>query len=452
MTQNSFYKTGSIFMLALLITGMVSAQGKVVDQIVAIVGGNIVLKSDIEKMYMDQQAQGITSDGDMKCEILENILIDKLLIAEAELDTLIEITPSQVNQQMDGQLQMYVAHFGSESAVENYFKKSIADIKSEMEEVIRNQLLSSQMQNKIIKDVTATPSEVRNFYRNLPEEEIPEIPTQYEYAQITIRPQIGLEEINRVKAELRKLKHRIEEGSSFAAMAVMYSEGPSAKDGGEIGYQGRAQLDPEYAATAFNLKGDKISNVVESEFGYHIIQLIDRRGEKVNTRHILMKPRVSDEAKTDAFNRLDSLANMIRKEKIPFSEAARLYSTDQDTRNNGGIAINPNTMSSKFTEEELEGDVSKVLSNMKINEISDPFETMDTNSRQTVFKIVKLIDKTEGHKANLQMDYQKIADLFLAKKKEKVMENWINQKQADTYIRIDETYANCNFEFNNWLK
>lgn len=452
MVQNKIIKTVSVFVLALLISGLTIAQDKVVDQIVAIVGSNIVLKSDIEKMYIDQQAQGITSDGDMKCEILENFLVDKLLIAEAEMDTLIEVTPSQVNQQMEGQMQMYVSHFGSEQAVENYFKKPIASIKAEMQEVIRNQLLSSQMQQKIVQDVTATPSEVRNFYRNLPEEEIPVIPTQYEYAQITMRPQIELEEENRVKAELRNLKRRIENGSSFAAMAVLYSEGPSANDGGEIGYRGRAELDPEYAAAAFNLKEDKISNVVESEFGYHIIQLIDRQGDKVNTRHILMKPKVTAEAKEKALNRLDSLANMIRREEIPFAEAARLFSSDKNTRNNGGIAINPNTMSSKFTVEELGGDVSKVLSNLKINEISDPFETIDTESRQTVFKIVKLIDKTEGHKANLQNDYQKLANLFLAQKKEKVLKKWIAKRQDETYIRIDETYANCNFEFNNWIK
>jgi peptidyl-prolyl cis-trans isomerase SurA len=452
MTTKKIIKAGSIFLLAILMTGIVSAQDKVVDHIVAIVGGNIILKSDIEKMYMDQQAQGMTSDGDMKCEILENFLVDKLLVAEAELDTLITVTPSQVNQQMDAQIQTYLAYFGSEQAVENYFKKPIASIRSEMQEVIRNQILSQQMQQKIVQDVTATPSEVRAYYRNLPEEEIPAIPTQYEYAQITMRPEISLEEENRVKAELRQLKQRIEEGSSFAAMAVMYSEGPSANDGGEIGYQGRAELDPNYAAAAFNLRDNQVSNVVESEFGYHIIQLIDKRGEKVNTRHILMKPKVSDDAKEQAFGRLDSLANMIRKEEIPFNEAARLFSSDKNTRNNGGIAINPNSMSSKFTIEQLDGDVSKVITNLKINEISDPFETIDPESRQTVFKIAKLIDKTEGHKANLQSDYQQLANQFLAQKKERVLKDWITEKQAETYIRIDETYANCNFEFNNWMK
>lgn len=452
MIKNRIVKTFGIILISILISGVSFAQDKVVDQIVAIVGSNIVLKSDIEKMYIDQQAQGVTSDGDMKCEILENFLVDKLLIAEAELDTLIEVTPSQVNQQMDAQIQTYLAYFGSEEAVENYFKKPITSIKAEMQEVIRNQLLSSQMQQKIVQDVTATPSEVRNFYRNLPESEIPVIPTQFEYAQITMRPEVSLEEENRVKAELRELKKRIENGSSFAAMAVLYSEGPSANNGGEIGYNGRAELDPEYAAAAFNLKEGQVSNVVKSEFGYHIIQLIDRQGEKVNTRHILMKPKVSAEAKEQALERLDSLANMIRKKEIPFAEAARLFSTDKTTRNNGGIAINQNTGSSKFTLEELGGDVSKILTDLKINEISDPFETVDQESRQTVFKIVKLADKTEGHTANLQNDYQRIADLFLAQKKEKTLKKWIADKQADTYIRIDDTYANCNFEFNNWIK
>jgi peptidyl-prolyl cis-trans isomerase SurA len=443
----------TIFTLSFIFTGSgLFAQDRVVDQIVAIVGGNIVLKSDIEKMYMDQQAQGVTSDGDMKCEILENFLIDKLLIAEAEMDTLIEVTDSQVNQQMDAQLQMYVAHFGSERAVENFFKKPIAEIRAEMRQVIRDQLMSSQMQNKIVQDVTVTPSEVRQFYRNLPEEEIPTIPEQYEYAQITLRPDISLEEDNRVKAELRDLKRRIEEGTSFAAMAVMYSEGPSANNGGEIGFQGRAQLDPEYAAAAFNLRGDRISNVVKSQFGYHIIQLIDRRGDRVNTRHILMTPKISVEAKEQAMNRLDSLANLIRRGEISFADAAARFSNDKNTRNNGGLTINPNTLSSRFTVEELDGNISKELSTMRIGEISDPFESIDPESRQPTFKIVKLIDKMDSHKANLQNDYQQLTDLFLAQKRQEVLEKWIADKQAQTYIRIDNTYANCNFEFNNWIK
>ncbi|QGY47326.1 peptidylprolyl isomerase [Maribellus comscasis] len=442
-----------IVLMIMGITGSALAQDKIVDQIVAIVGGNIILKSDVEYMNIQQQASGVTSEGDMKCEILEDLLIDKLLVAEAELDTLIEVTPSQVNQQMDAQIQMYISRIGSEKAVEEYFKKPIAIIKSDMQEGIRNQLLSSQMQNKIVQDVTVTPSEVRYNYRNLKQDEIPSIPTKYEYAQITLKPQISVEEENRVKAQLRDYKRRIEEGTSFTMLAAMYSEEPGAsRSGGEIPYYGRGELDPSYAAAAFNLKQDRVSNVVESEFGYHIIQLIDKRGEKVKTRHILMKPKPSVEAKEQAYVRLDSLANILRRGEIPFDEAAMMFSNDKNTRNSGGVAINPNTMSSKFSVEELDSDVSKLLTTMNINEISKPFETIDPDTQQPVYKIIKLLDKVEEHKANIQDDYKQLADMYLAKKKEGVLQEWISERQSETYIRIDDTYANCNFRFNNWIK
>lgn len=445
-------RKGWIVIIMIFFATSLVAQDKIVDQIVAVVGSNIILKSDIESMNISQQAQGITSDGDMKCEILENFLIDKLLIAEAELDTLIEVTDSQVNQQMDGQLQQYIAHFGTEKAVEDYFNRSIALIKADMQEGIKNQLLSSQMRNKIVENVTVTPSEVRFHYRNLKDDEIPVVPTQYEYAQITIQPKIELEEQNRVKARLREIKKKIEEGTSFASMALLYSEGPSSRNGGELEYMGSAQLDPAYATAAFNLKGDKVSNVVESAFGYHIIQLIDKQGEKVKTRHILMKPKVSVEAREEAYERLDSLANLIRKDEIGFEQAALMFSSDKNTRNNGGMAINPNTMSSKFTAEELDSDVSKILTTMNLNEISKPFETIDPESQQTVYKIIKLVNRIEGHKADLQNDYQQIANMYLATKREEVLQEWISERQAQTYIRIDETYANCNFDFDNWIK
>jgi peptidyl-prolyl cis-trans isomerase SurA len=388
----------------------------------------------------------------MKCEILENFLVDKLLVAEAELDTLIEVTPSQVNQRMDQQLAMYVSYIGSEKAVEEYFKKSIVEIKSEMREGIRNQLLSQQMREKIVKDVTVTPSEVRYNFRNLKNDEIPTIPTQFEYAQITFQPVIDLEEDNRIKSRLRDIKKRIEDGSSFATMAVLYSECPSAKDGGVIGYSGRAELDPAYAAVAFNLKDDKISNVVRSAFGYHIMQMVDKKGDKVNTRHILMKPKISVEAKEVAYNRLDSLAKMIRNKEIPFEEAAQIFSYDKNSRNNSGIVINPTSMSSKFSVEDLDPDVSKIITKMNVNEVSQPFESMDKETQLPVYKIIKVIKKTDSHKADLQNDYQKLAEMYLAQKKESVFNEWINKQQAETYIRIDATYANCNFNFNSWIK
>jgi peptidyl-prolyl cis-trans isomerase SurA len=447
---NALFIVVLVFLSALPFAG--SSQDKVVDQIVAVVGNNIILKSEIEEMFRDQQAQGITSEGDMKCEILEKFLIDKLLVAEALIDTDIVVTDNQINQNLDGRLQMFISHFGSEKDVENFFKKPIALVKTDFQEVIKNQLYSQQMQNKIIKNVTVTPSEVRYYYRNLKEEEIPVIPIQYEYQQITIAPEIDPAEDNRVKAQLRDLKKRVEEGANFATLAVLYSEAPESRVGGEIGYLGRAQLDPAYAAAAFNLREDKVSNVVKSEFGYHIIQLIDRKGEKINTRHILMRPKITPEALSKAANQLDSIANGIRKGKITFDQAAMYYSFDKNSRNSGGVVINPETLSSRFSVEELDPDVSKVITRLKINEISDPFKTTDETTKQTVYKVIRLTNKSNGHKANLQEDYQKLADLYLAKKKQDVLNAWISAQQAKTYIRIDNTYSNCNFQFKNWIK
>ncbi|MCW0482105.1 peptidylprolyl isomerase [Gaoshiqia sediminis] len=442
---------GLMAVCSLIIVSNTQAQDKIIDQIVGVVGSNIIMKSDIEAMYMQNQAQGIVSEGDMKCEILEEFLIEKLLIAEAQLDTTIEVTDSQLNQQLDQRMQYFIKNLGTERAVEDYFKKPISQIKSSLEEVIRNQLMTSQMRNKIISEVTVTPAEVRYNYRNMKPEEIPVVEPQVEYAQISIFPPIELEEENRIKARLREFKKRIEDGENFATLAVLYSEGPSAPNGGELGYMGRAQLDPAYAAAAFNLRGDRVSNVVKSEFGYHIIQLIDRKGEQVNTRHIILKPKPTPEALEQAGERLDSLASSIRRGTLTFEDAAIRFSADKNSRNGGGIAINPYTMSSKWKKEELEPDISKVLDKLNENEISDPFRTMDDKQR-TVFKIVKLISRSKEHKANLQEDYQLLSELYLEKKREEALNKWISERQSKTYIHLDDTYVNCNFRFQGWIK
>jgi peptidyl-prolyl cis-trans isomerase SurA len=428
------------------------AQDKVVDQIVAVVGKNIILKSDIESMYQQQQAQGITSDGDMKCEILENLLVEKLLLAEAELDTTITVSDNQLNQNLEQRIQYFVSHLGSEKEVEAYFKKSIVDIKSDLQEVIKNQQMTQQMQGKIMDKITVTPAEVRYHFKNLPEAEIPQIDEQVEYAQITVQPIISNDEEERIKSTLRELKRRIESGESgFAPLAVIYSEDGAARNGGELDYMGRGQLDPAYAAAAFNLKGDKISNVVKSDFGYHIIQVMDRKGEQIKTRHIIMKPKVSPESLKRAYGQIDSIADFIRKETIKFDAAAMKWSYDKNSRNNGGVVINPETGEAKWKLSELDPDVSKVIMKMNINEISKPFQSIDDKQR-TVYKIVKLISKTPAHKANLRDDYVDLSNLYMVTKKEKTMDNWIREKQSGTYVHIDDTYLNCNFKYNGWVK
>jgi len=446
---------GLFILMGCIVSGnQTQAQDKVVDQIVAVVGKNIILKSDIEEMFKQSQAKGETSDGDMKCEILENFLVEKLLLAEAELDTTITVSDSQLNQTMNQQIQQYTTYLGSEKEVEAYFKKSINDIKADLQEVLKNRQMTQQMQSKILKEVTVTPAEVRSYFKNLPEAEIPQIDAQIEYAQITVQPVISLEEEDRIKSALREYKRRIESGeSSFAPLAVLYSDDlRSARNGGELDYMGRGNLDPAYAAAAFNLKGDKISNVVKSEFGYHIIQVMDRKGEQIKTRHILMMPKPSAKAMEKAFGQIDSIADFIRKGTFKFEDGAMRYSYDKDSRNNGGIVVNPETGESKWKMSELDPDVSKVIATMNINEISKPFKTIDEKKQQTVYKIVKLINKTNAHKANVRDDYVELSNIYMASKRDKTMDTWVREKQSGTYVHIDDSYINCNFKYKGWMK
>lgn len=448
------HKTGFFTTLLILVMAWSSglkAQDKIVDQIVAVVGSNIILKSEIEEMVKQYQAQGMSSEGDMRCEILENLLVEKLMVAEAEQDTNIVVTDNQINQSIEERIRNYVQHLGSEKQVEEYFGKPVVQIKAELKDVIRNENLSQQMQRKVIENVKVTPSEVRYFYRGLPDKEKPSINTQYEYAQITIIPKIDEQEDEKIKEKLRDIKKRVEAGELFAMFAVLESEDGSAKDGGDLGYFGRAQMDPVFSAAAFNLKPGQVSNVVRSEFGYHLIQMIDRKGERIRCRHIVIKPKIKAEELEKAYNALDSLANDIRKNKIPFEEAAMRLSMDKNSRNNGGLVVNPSTMSSKFDPASLPPAVSKVLANMKINEISAPFRSVDEKMRD-VIQIVKLINRTESHLADLSEDYQLISDMFLQKKKEETVQKWIGERQSKNYIRIDDTYSNCEFKFKNWIK
>ena len=446
---------GLFILMGCIVSGNpTQAQDKVVDQIVAVVGKNIIMKSDIEAMYQQEQAKGTTTDGDMKCEILENLLVEKLLLAEAELDTTITVSDSQLNQNLDQRIQYYITHLGSEKEVEAYFKKSIVDIKADLQDVIKNSQMTQQMQEKILDKVKVTPSEVRLYFKNLPVADIPQIDAQVEYAQITVQPLISLEEEDRIKSTLRELKRRIESGeSSFAPLAVLYSEDlGSARNGGELDYTGRGSLDPAYAAAAFNLKGDKISNVVKSEFGYHIIQVMDRKGEQIKTRHILMIPKPSAKSMEKAFGQIDSIADFIRKGTIIFKDAALRYSYDKDSRNNGGTVINPETGESKWKMSELDPDVSKVIAKMNVNEISKPIKTIDPKNQQTIYKIIKLINKNNAHKANLRDDYVELSNVYMASKKEKTLDEWVRDKQAGTYVHIDDSYLNCNFKYKGWVK
>ena len=447
------------FRIVFLLTGIIlgsffvaNAQDKVIDQIIAIVGSNPILKSDIESQAIQLLAQGQTSQGDMKCEILESLLEQKLLLAEAELDTNIVVTDNQINQNMDRRMKYFVENIGSEKEVEKYFNKSINQLKSEMSEMIKEQLKTEQMQQKISKNVTTTPSEVRTYFRQLPKEKIPMIGSQVEYAQITILPIITEQEDMDVKSKLREFKRRVEAGENFGTLAVMYSEDPgSARNGGEMDYVGRAQLDPAFATEAFNLKVGTVSKVVRSEFGYHIIQLIDRKGEKIKCRHILIRAKIDPKELEKAKGRIDSICDYIQKKSFTWEQSAFMYSSDKSTRNNGGLVTSPKSGSSKFLMDELDPDVSKLVTGLKVGEISKPFLSIDEKQRQ-VYKVIKLLSRSNAHPANLQEDYQHLSEVYLDKKKEDTYRAWIAKQQAKTYIHIDDSYGNCNFKLKSWKK
>ncbi len=447
------------FLRSILVAGLflgsfvvATAQDKVIDQIVAIVGSNPILKSDIESQAIEMQAQGQTTQGDMKCEILERLLEQKLLLAEAELDTNIVVTDNQINQNMDRRMKYFIENIGSEKEVEKYFKKSINQLKSEMSEMIKEQLKTEQMQTTITKNVTSTPSEVRTYFRQLPKDKIPQIGSQMEYAQITVLPVITEQEDMDVKSRLREFKRRVENGENFATLAVLYSEDPgSARNGGEMDYVGRAQLDPAFATEAFNLKVGAVSKVVRSEFGYHIIQLIDRKGEKIKCRHILIRPKIDPKELEKAKGRIDSLVTFIQKKTMSWEQAAYMYSSDKNTRNNGGLVTSQQNGSSKFLMDELDPDVSKFITGLKVGEISEPFLGLDDKQRQ-VYKVIKLLTKSNAHPANLQEDYQHLSEIYVQKKKEDTYRAWIAKQQAKTYIHIDDLYGNCNFKLKSWKK
>lgn len=442
----------AIVLLLLVCTRTLNAQDNSIDQVVAVVGNEIILKSDVETRFLAEKSTGRVSDGDLKCEIIEELLTEKLLMAEAELDSTIEITDKQINQSLEDRINQFVNYLGSVEAVEKEFRKPIAHIRSELRLNIRTMLYTQEMNRKVLKDVTITPAEVRHFYKEGDHDDLPEVSDKIEYREIVRKPEITLDEENKIKARLRNFKKQIESGErSFETIALLYSQDGTAQKGGELGFLGRGQLDKEYADVAFNLKGDKVSNVVKSEFGYHLIQVIERKNDLINTRHIILLPKPSAEELERAEKILDSLSTKIRKGDMKFEDAAIMYSTNKNTRVNGGLVLGRN-MESGLVLTDIDGTDSKVLADMKIGEISDPFYNIDKTNGQATYKIIKLENKISAHKANLQDDYVLLSEYYLSKKKEEVMGQWISERQKKTYITIDPLYQTCQFKYKNWVK
>lgn len=434
------------------------AQDNVIDEIVWVVGDDAILRSDIETQRLYMLNEGQRFDGDPYCVIPEQLAIQKLYLNQAKIDS-ITANENQVIQSVDQWMNMAVNQMGSREKLEEYMGKKFSQIKEERKETVREQQIVQQMQQKLIGEIKLTPSEIRKYFNQLPQDSLPTIPTTVEVQIVTMEPKIPFEETDAIKARLRDFTEQVNTGKmEFSTLARLYSEDPgSSVRGGELGFMSKTQLLPEFANVAFNLKDSKrVSQIVQTEYGYHIIQLIEKRGDRINCRHILLKPKVSDKELTEATTRMDSLYNDLKAEKFSFDEAATFVSADKDTRNNKGLMVNQNYESSnygtpKFEMQELPQEIGKVVYQMQVGDISKPF-TMLTDKQKEVVAIVKLKARVEGHKANLADDFQAMKQLVESRKREELLNDWIRKKQKTTYIRISEGWKNCDFKYPGWVK
>lgn len=443
-------KAGVLILLVLLMisAGNAVAQEQVIDEVVAVVGANFILQSDIEAQYLQYRMQGAIKDARAtRCQILEDMLFQKLLLNQAELDS-IEVTDDQIEQTMDARFRYYIQQFGSQEKLEQFYKKPLLQIREEFRTLVKEQLMVDQVQQTLTKDIKVTPSEVRAFFNRIPKDSIPTLEMEYEVGQIVKEPVISKDEMDATRARLKGLRDRILNGENFAALATLYSEDPgSSRKGGEVGLIGRGQLYPEYEAAAFGLKKGEISDIVKSKAGYHIIQLIERRGEMINTRHILLMPKISAEDLTKASALLDSIANLIKEKKMTFEEAALKFSDDPG-KINGGLMVNPASGNTKFAANQLDPKIFFVIDKLSIGEISKPLAMMNEEAKQTI-NLYYLKTRTEPHRANLKDDYSVIQGWALSEKQNKAINKWIGQKIGSTYFKINEFYTDCSFR-HNW--
>ena len=448
-----------VYALLLMLFAAVSVYGQdnVIDEVVWVVGDEAILKSDVESERLNAQYEGRKFDGDPYCIIPEQLAVQKLFLHQAAIDS-IEVSEQEVIGQVERRTNWLIEQVGgSKEKLEEYYNKTSTQIREMLRENIRDGLTVQKMQQHIVGEIKITPAEVRRYFKDLPQDSIPFVPTQVEVQIVTLEPKIPLEEVERVKKTLRDYTDGINSGKmSFATYARFYSEDPgTARRGGELGFMGKGELVPEYANVAFNLQNpNKVSKIVETEFGFHIIQLIEKRGDRINTRHILLKPKVEEKDLEAALVRLDSIADDIRNQKFTFDDAATYISQDKDTKNNHGLMANKNTGTARFEMQDLaqvSQEVAKMVENMNVGEISRAF-TMINDKGKEVCAIVKLKSRINGHKATISEDYQRLKAIVMEKRSEDKLEKWIKEKQKHTYVRINEKWQKCDFKYPGWIK
>lgn len=438
-----------ILFFSLLLQSGLSAQPIMIDGVIAVVGKNVVLKSDLTEQYQQRSLQpeykGIT-----ECQVFEDMLIEKLLLNQADIDSIV-VSEDEVEMNIQRRLDYYLQQFGTQQRMEQYYKKSLAEIKEEFTPLVRDQLVSQRMLGEIQQGIEITPSEVRDYYNSLPEDSIPLINSEIEYSEIVKYPEVSEDAVNEAIKRLNDIKERIADGSSFSTMAVLYSEDPgSAKNGGEYKGIKRGQFVKEFEAVAFNLQIGEISNPFKTEYGYHICQLQAKRGQELDLRHILIKPKISAEGLSAAESFLDSIRSLIIAGNMSFEDAALKFSDNDDTKYNGGRAINPMSGDSKWETGQLDKSVFYAQEGLEVGEFSKPgfFRTPDEKEG---YRMIKLFSRTEAHVANLQADYQRVQRVALGQKKQDALEDWLDEKIKETYVRVNNESLNCTFT-RDWIK
>ena len=451
------YFLSSLGILGIILCIHGENEKNVIDEVAWIVGDEAIFRSDIEEQYQQMRSEGIRLSGDPYCVIPEQIAVEKLYLHQAKIDT-IEVPESSVRSSAEQRINFFINQLGSKEKVEEYFHKSLPVLRENLVEMMRNGAIVGQVQRNLTNGVTATPNEVRKYFDSLPADSVPYVPMQVEAQIITLNPNIPRQEIEDVKARLRDMADRVNKGeANFSTLAIMYSEDGSSMQGGELGFNGRAAWVPEFANVAFNLSDPKkVSRIVETEYGYHILQLIAKRGDQVNVRHILLTPKVSQKDLTDATNRLDSIRKEIVGGAFTFEEAAGYLSQDKDTRNNKGVMTNNNEYSnlfrsSKFEMQDLPTEIAQKVEKMSPGDVSEAF-IMKNSNHKDVAAIVKLTDRIPGHRANLSDDYNLIKKMYENHKKEQILKDWLEKKIKETYVKIEPGWQSCEFKYEGWIK
>ena len=446
-------RTKILFLLFALSCGPLAHADQVIDEVIWVVGDEAILRSEVEEERLRAQYEGQQINGDPYCVIPEQLAVQKLFLHQAIIDS-VEANESSVSHQVDMRLNYYINQIGSKEKMEEYFRKTTSEIREEMMTTVRNQMIIQQMQQKLTSDIKPTPAEIRRYYNALPMDSIPLMPAQVEVQILSFEPPVPVEETERVKSRLREFTERVQSGKAdFSMLARLYSEDTeSAKRGGELGFVGRGQLVSEFADVAFNLNDPKrVSRIVQTEYGYHIIQLIEKKGERINCRHILLRPRISATDKVNALSRLDSIRQLIEKDSLFFEQAVIQYSQDKNTVMNAGLMINPNTGSSRFEYQDLAPEIAKQIYNLQEGYVSQPFVMMDQTQNREVCAIVRVKKKLDVHRANLTDDFQTIKSMLEQKLSAEFIHDWILKKQKTTFVQIDPEWQNCEFEYPNWI-